>query len=85
MKAPYMRIVFLPEIFTKVYANIEIGQVKLLYETIEFDKVVAFFVLVDNRISVRVSAQIFSTKREYCYFAKFIKNKAKALEDQYDN
>ena len=80
MKAPYMRIVFLPEIFTKVYGNTQKNGDDLVVELIELEQVVMIVTVVDGRLAVRVSAQIFSTKKEYIYVAKFIRDKAKLLE-----
>jgi hypothetical protein len=84
MKAPYMRVVFLPEIFTKVYGNTQKDGDNLVVEFIEKDKVVLIVTVVERRLAIRVSAQIFSTKKEYLYVAKFIKNRAKLLEKQHN-
>ena len=80
MKAPYIRLVFLPEIFNKIYGRTEEDADKLVIDLIERDNVVMIITVVDGRLATRVSGQIFSTKSEYVYVANFIKRRAKELE-----
>ena len=82
MKAPYMRIVFLPEIFGKVYGTTQADGDRLVVEFIEKHNVVMIVTVVDGRLATRVSGQIFSTKCEYVYAANFIKRRAIELERQ---
>lgn len=82
MKAPYMRIVFLPEIFSKVYGTTQQDGDRLVVEMLEQHNVVMIVTVVDGRLATRVSGQIFSTKSEYVYAANFIKRRAQELDRQ---
>ena len=79
MKAPYMRIVFLPDVFTKAYGDVD----QLMIDMLEEFKFSIFINSVQGRLIVRVSAQIFSTKAEYLYVAKMIKKRTKELEAKF--
>ena len=83
MKAPYMRIVFLPEIFTKVYGVDQNSADNMILDMLDQLKVAMFVNPVQGRLCTRVSAQIFSTKAEYVYAAKMIKKKAEELEAKF--
>jgi len=80
MKAPYMRIVFLPDIFNEVYGTTQKDGDQLVVDLIERDNVVMIITVVGGRLATRVSGQIFSTKSEYVYVANFIKTHAQELE-----
>lgn len=80
MKAPYMRIVFLPDIFNTVYGTTQKDGDQLVIDLIERDNVVMIITVVGGRLATRVSGQIFSTKSEYVYVANFIKRRAQELE-----
>ncbi|XP_065674398.1 uncharacterized protein LOC100214466 isoform X2 [Hydra vulgaris] len=82
MKAPYMRTVYLPDIFTEVYGNAPNAPANLMKEFLEEENVAVVILTVQNRMATRVSAQIFSTKREFIIVANLIKKKADELRVQ---
>ena len=84
MKAPFMRVVHLPLIFTKVYGSSHEDADRMIVDMIENHNIVMFVKAVEGRLCTRVSAQIFSTKKEYVYVAKVVKEVAKELEQQYE-
>ena len=83
MKAPYMRVVNLPQIFTKCYGNSRDAADNFMLDMINKYKICMFVNSVDGILSARVSAQIFSTKGEYLHVAKVIKNLASEMEIKY--
>ena len=79
MKAPYMRTVYLPDIFTEVYGNTVSAPENLIKEFLEEENLAIVFIMVQHRMATRVSAQIFSTRSEYIFVAKLIKRRAEEL------
>ncbi|XP_065640823.1 uncharacterized protein LOC100210723 isoform X1 [Hydra vulgaris] len=82
MKAPYMRTVYLPNVFTEVYGGDSIAADALIKSLIKEERLVIFINPVQGRLSTRVSAQIFSTRAEYTYAAEVIKRKALELTEK---
>ena len=84
MKAPYMRVVYLPLIFTKVYGSTNAAGDQMIIDMIKKYNIYMFVNSVNNRLATRVSAQIFSTKREYLHAVKVVKQLAKELEMKHE-
>ena len=80
MKAPYMRIVYLPDVFTRVIGSTKDESIRMIIEMLKKHKVAVFINPIEGRQAVRVSAQILSTKAEYRVIAKFIKSEAMRME-----
>jgi len=80
MKAPYMRIVFFPDVFTQYYGIEYSGCDQMILDLIEEYNLSMFCNPVQGKISTRVSAQIFSGKSEYYYAVRCIKRKAEELK-----
>ena len=83
MKAPYMRVVQLPAIFTKHYGPTTEGGDEMILDMVRDFRITMFVNPADGVLSTRVSAQIFSTKAEYVYVARIVKAYAKSLELRY--
>ena len=56
----------------------------MIIDMINNHNICMFVNAVEGRLTTRVSAQIFSTKREYVYVAKTVKKLAAELEQQYE-
>ena len=82
MKAPYMRIVFLPEIFTEYYGNKGEDADRAIIDMLNEHKLSIFINPVQGKLATRVSAQIFSGKSEYRYASKSNIKKAQKLKKQ---
>ena len=79
MKAPYMRIVYLPDAFTDVGGPTQQDADRMIIEMLEEFNVAIFINPVNGRQATRVSAQLFSTKREYIAVAGLVKRKAQQM------
>ena len=82
MKAPYMRIVFLPEIFTEYYGSKGEDADRAIIDMLNEYKLSIFINPVQGKLATRVSAQIFSGKSEYRYASNCILEKAQKLKEQ---
>lgn len=84
MKAPYMRIVFLPEVFTKHYGSKTEDADRMIIDMLNDFKLAIFVNPVQGKLATRVSAQIFSTRNQYKYAARVIKRRANELRSKYN-
>ena len=73
-----MRLVKLPAVFTERFAS----DPEVMSDMFNSYKAIMMVTVVDNEMWVRVSAQICSTKQEYRYVAKAVKQRAKELEQE---
>ena len=83
MKAPYMRTVYLPDIYNKICGLDLIAAEKLMKYFLQKENIAIYINPVQGRLTTRVSAQIISRRGEYIHVAKVIKKNAnkKALQE----